>query len=96
MCVGRKPLYGTHGGCKQMAIINGKYYSYESLAQVTQALKTAGFPLKKITANHPNILKNIPKKNLLDTNFLKFEKDSTTKTLGIQWNAISDQFSYTT
>ncbi|XP_049315814.1 uncharacterized protein LOC125779230 [Bactrocera dorsalis] len=70
--------------------------AYESLAQVTKALNTAGFPLKKITANHPNILKDIPKENLLDTNFLKFEKESTTKTLGIQWNAISDQFSYTT
>ncbi|XP_054084877.1 uncharacterized protein LOC105220418 isoform X2 [Zeugodacus cucurbitae] len=63
--------------------------AYESLSQVISALSTAGFPLKII-------LKNIPKGNLLDTHFLIFEKESTTKTLGIQWNAISEQFSYTT
>ncbi|XP_036346150.1 uncharacterized protein LOC118755421 [Rhagoletis pomonella] len=67
----------------------------ESLSQVIQALNSAGFPLKKITANHPEILKNINKDHILDTNFLIFEKESTTKTLGIRWNAISDQFSYT-
>ncbi|XP_017475903.1 PREDICTED: uncharacterized protein LOC108366116 [Rhagoletis zephyria] len=69
--------------------------AYEALSQVIQALNSAGFPLKKITANHPEILKDINKENLLDSNFLIFEKESTTKTLGIQWNAISDKFSYT-
>ncbi|XP_050340167.1 uncharacterized protein LOC126766422 [Bactrocera neohumeralis] len=66
----------------------------ESLSQVIKALNSAGFPLKKITSNHPEIIKNIKKEDLLDTNFLKFETASTTKTLGIQWNAITDQFSY--
>lgn len=47
-----------------------------------------------ITANHPNILKNISKEIFLGINFLKFKKESSTKTLSIQWNAISDQFSY--
>ncbi|XP_036340002.1 uncharacterized protein LOC118749310 [Rhagoletis pomonella] len=67
--------------------------AYEALSQVIQALKSAGFPLKKITANHAEILKDINKESLLDSNFLIFEKES--KTLGIQWNAISDKFSYT-
>ncbi|XP_054083224.1 uncharacterized protein LOC128920268 isoform X1 [Zeugodacus cucurbitae] len=67
----------------------------ESLSQVIKALNSAGFPLKKITSNHPEIIKDIKKEDLLDTDFLKFEKASTTKTLGIQWNAITDQFSYT-
>ncbi|XP_036345547.1 uncharacterized protein LOC118754771, partial [Rhagoletis pomonella] len=42
----------------------------------TQALtqKSAGFPLKKIAANHPNILKDINKEDLLDTNLLEIEK----------------------
>ncbi|XP_036346985.1 uncharacterized protein LOC118756319, partial [Rhagoletis pomonella] len=46
----------------------------QALTQVIQALKSAGFPLKKITANHPYILKDISKEDLLDTNFLEFEK----------------------
>ncbi|XP_017485298.1 PREDICTED: uncharacterized protein LOC108373869 isoform X2 [Rhagoletis zephyria] len=67
----------------------------ESLSQVRQALLSAGFPLKKITANHPDILKTVPIADVLDSQFLEFEKASTTKTLGIQWNAIKDAFSYT-
>ncbi|XP_036342045.1 uncharacterized protein LOC118751347 [Rhagoletis pomonella] len=67
----------------------------ESLLQVIKALKSAGFILKKLTANHPAILEKCPKEYLLDSNFLKFESASTTKTLGIQWNALTDTFSYT-
>ncbi|XP_036322247.1 uncharacterized protein LOC118736259 [Rhagoletis pomonella] len=46
----------------------------ESLSQVIQALNSAGFPVKKITANRPEILKNINADDLLDTHFLEFEK----------------------
>ncbi|XP_004526271.1 uncharacterized protein LOC101457376 [Ceratitis capitata] len=65
-----------------------------SLTQVIEALNSAGFPLKKITANHPKILENIPIAHLLDADFLKFSDTSSTKTLGIRWNALSDTFSY--
>lgn len=66
----------------------------KSLSQVTAALKTAGFPLKKITSNSQEILESVPKENLLDSEFLKFKETSATKTLGMQWNALSDTFSY--
>ncbi|XP_075170155.1 uncharacterized protein LOC142242472, partial [Haematobia irritans] len=65
-----------------------------SLFQLIALLKTASFPLKKITSNSPDILASIPTENLLDSNFLKFQETSSTKTLGIQWNALSDSFSY--
>ncbi|XP_036346477.1 uncharacterized protein LOC118755759 [Rhagoletis pomonella] len=65
-----------------------------SMTQVTDALKSAGFPLKKMTANHKYLLKNIPKPDLLETNFLEFHDSSSTKTLGVTWNARNDEFSY--
>ncbi|XP_075150715.1 uncharacterized protein LOC142224817 [Haematobia irritans] len=67
----------------------------DSLKQVMEALNSAGFPLRKITANHPKILDSIPKNFLLDQDFLKFSYHSYTKTLGITWNALRDCFSYT-
>ncbi|XP_065356268.1 uncharacterized protein LOC135950663 [Calliphora vicina] len=66
----------------------------ESQRQLCTALNSAGFPLKKITANHPLLLEHIPKDNLLNDDFLKFKDSSSTKTLGIRWNAMSDSFSY--
>lgn len=66
----------------------------ESLHQTIEVLKSAGFPLRKITSNCADILESIPAENLLDSEFLKFQETSSTKTLGIQWNALSDSFSY--
>ncbi|XP_046801060.1 uncharacterized protein LOC124418511 [Lucilia cuprina] len=66
----------------------------ESQNQLCSALYSAGFPLKKITANHPRLLEQIPKENLLNDDFLKFDDSSSTKTLGIRWNAMTDTFSY--
>lgn len=66
----------------------------DSLAQVTLALKSAGFLLKKITSNNSEILASVPKENILDSDFLKFKETSMTKTLGIQWDALFDCFSY--
>ncbi|XP_075161620.1 uncharacterized protein LOC142234376 [Haematobia irritans] len=48
----------------------------------------------KITANDPQLLTHLPSEYLYDSDFLKFSETSTTKTLGIKWNAISDTFSY--
>ncbi|XP_036346634.1 uncharacterized protein LOC118755949, partial [Rhagoletis pomonella] len=64
------------------------------LSEVIKTLASAGFPLRKITANNPKILEKIPKSDLLDSDFLKFESTSSTKTLGMRWNALSDTFSY--
>ncbi|XP_067639413.1 uncharacterized protein [Eurosta solidaginis] len=66
-----------------------------SMTQVIEALKSAGFPLRKMSANHPEILKPVPDPDLLDVDFLKFRDSSSTKTLGIQWNALTDTFTYT-
>lgn len=66
----------------------------EAKQQLCATLASAGFPLKKITANHPKLLENIPRENLLCDNFLKFADASSTKTLGIRWNAMTDCFSY--
>lgn len=51
----------------------------DSLAQVTLALKSAGFLLKKITSNNSEILASVPKENILDSDFLKFKETSMTK-----------------
>ncbi|XP_075159708.1 uncharacterized protein LOC142232883 [Haematobia irritans] len=66
----------------------------DSLYQLRALLNSAGFPLKKITSNTPEVLNSVPKDCLLDSNFLKFNETSSAKTLGIQWNALTDQFSY--
>ncbi|XP_073841583.1 uncharacterized protein [Musca autumnalis] len=64
------------------------------LHEVIDLLHSGGFPLKKITSNHPQILLNLPPEDLLSEDFLRLEEVSETKTLGIQWNAISDHFFY--
>lgn len=64
------------------------------LHEVIDLLKSAGFPLKKITSNHPQILLNLPPEDLLSEDFLRLEDVSETKTLGIQWNAKYDYFFY--
>ncbi|XP_036344829.1 uncharacterized protein LOC118754070, partial [Rhagoletis pomonella] len=66
-----------------------------SLTQVNDALKSAGFPLRKITSNHPKILESVPDSEVLDVDFLQFQDTSSTKMLGIKWNALTDSFSYT-
>lgn len=65
-----------------------------SQIELITAIESAGFNLRKWTANHPELLDHIPKEHLLNKDFLKIEEDSSTKTLGIQWNASSDSFSF--
>ncbi|XP_059225279.1 uncharacterized protein LOC131997762 [Stomoxys calcitrans] len=65
-----------------------------NLAELVDLLSSAGFPLKKITANHFDILQTVSREDLLDEDFLKFEDSSETKTLGIRWNAMMDAFYY--
>ncbi|XP_065355015.1 uncharacterized protein LOC135949392 [Calliphora vicina] len=63
-------------------------------SELTKALESAKFPLKKMTANDQSLLKDLPREDLLDEDFLKLDASSTIKTLGIRWNAITDSFYY--
>ena len=63
--------------------------------QLINVLRSAGLPLKKITAINSKLLSHLPKEDLYDSEFLRFQEASTTKTLGIKWNALSDAFTYT-
>ncbi|XP_059217730.1 uncharacterized protein LOC131997951 [Stomoxys calcitrans] len=64
------------------------------ILELIDLLQSAGFPLKKLTANHSTILRDLPPEDLLTEDFLKFEETSDTKMLGIRWNAMTDQFFY--
>ncbi|XP_065357232.1 uncharacterized protein LOC135951499 [Calliphora vicina] len=46
----------------------------------------------KEESNSKDIIADIPLDHLLHEDFLKFEDNSSTKTLGIRWNACSDEF----
>ncbi|XP_075167803.1 uncharacterized protein LOC142239957 [Haematobia irritans] len=72
------------------SLAEAKYY----LLQLIALLDSAGFPLKKLTANHTEILNQMPPEDLLNEDFLKLENTSETKTLGIRWNALTDMFYY--
>lgn len=50
--------------------------------------------MKKITANDRVRLEHVPREDLLDEDFLKFDDKSSIKTLGIRWNAMTDSFYY--
>ncbi|XP_065368746.1 uncharacterized protein LOC135961178 [Calliphora vicina] len=62
--------------------------------QLIKTLKSAGFLLKKITANDAQLLSDLPTEDIYDSDFLRFHETSSTKTLGIKWNAITDTFTY--
>lgn len=78
-------------------ILSGGHTIEDALAaqsDLISALKSAGFPLKKVTANDTELLSHLPPDDLYDSNFLRFHESSATKTLGINWNALTDSFSY--
>lgn len=60
--------------------------------ELIEVLGSAGFVLRKWTANHIRLLEDLPCENLLDADFLKLSDASTTKTLGLRWNAGTDSF----
>lgn len=64
----------------------------ESRLQLSAALTSAGFSMKKWTSNSKTILSDIPSDQLLYEDFLKIDDRSTAKMLGIRWNASSDSF----
>nr|XP_041633544.1 uncharacterized protein LOC121503298 [Drosophila kikkawai] len=63
-----------------------------AIQELQAALTSAGFPLCKWTSNERALLKALPKEHLLSTDFLDLEEVSTTKTLGVRWNATTDEF----
>lgn len=65
-----------------------------SLTNLITVLNSAGFPLKKITANDSSILSHLPPEDLYDLDLLRFCEASSTKTLGLKWNALRDAFCY--
>lgn len=60
--------------------------------ELIKVLQSAGFSLRKWTSNHEYLLKDLPPEHLVDTEFLKLSDSSTTKTLGLRWNAGRDHF----
>ncbi|XP_075151025.1 uncharacterized protein LOC142225133 [Haematobia irritans] len=60
--------------------------------QLISALSSAGFSMRKWTSNDERILQGLPKDHLLAENFLEIDAESKAKTLGIRWNAKSDNF----
>ncbi|XP_075150323.1 uncharacterized protein LOC142224439 [Haematobia irritans] len=64
----------------------------KSRDQLIAALNSAGFSMRKWTSNTKEILSDLLPSQLLSEDFLEFDDRSTTKTLGIRWNASSDSF----
>ncbi|XP_059221144.1 uncharacterized protein LOC131995885 [Stomoxys calcitrans] len=78
-------------------ILSGGFSLQETIDLQTQlitTLKSAGFPLKKMTANNSRLLNHLPPEDMYDLNFLRLDETSSTKTLGVMWNALTDSFSY--
>ncbi|XP_041451549.1 uncharacterized protein LOC121405052 [Drosophila obscura] len=63
-----------------------------AISELRKALDSAGFPLRKWTANHKGVLRDIPVDHLLRADFLELEESSIAKTLGIRWQASADEF----
>ncbi|XP_075152046.1 uncharacterized protein LOC142226066 [Haematobia irritans] len=61
-------------------------------SQLVEALKSAGFSMRKWTSNSKDIISDLPPSDLLCEDFLEFDDRSTAKTLGIRWNASTDSF----
>lgn len=63
---------------------------------LVKILSSAGFLLRKWTSNSDALLQGIPPEHLLDSAFLKLSDSSTTKMLGLRWNAGGDYFYFNT
>ncbi|XP_037813632.1 uncharacterized protein LOC119604835 [Lucilia sericata] len=60
--------------------------------ELIQVLESAGFSLRKWTANNDYLLTDLSPNHLLDAEFLNLSDSCTTKTLGLRWNAGRDNF----
>lgn len=78
-------------------ILSGGHSVEEALQSQNEllcTLKSAGFVLKKNTSNDSRLLSHLAPDDLYDSNLLRFYDTSSTKTLGIHWNALMDSFTY--
>ena len=60
--------------------------------ELISALSSAGFSLRKWTANSKQLLCDLPQEHIYNSDFLEFEDSSLAKPLGIRWNAQADTF----
>ena len=60
--------------------------------QLITSLSTARFELRKWTSNEKSILERLPPSHLVDAQVLSFVEASSSKPLGIRWNASLDSF----
>jgi len=63
-----------------------------AISELHHAFNRTGFPLRKWTANQESILEDIPNEHLLHDDFRNLKSESFAKTLGVRWNATSDEF----
>ncbi|XP_041451287.1 uncharacterized protein LOC121404935 [Drosophila obscura] len=75
-----------------LAGAHSQSHAISAIAELREALDSAGFPLRKWTANHKGVLRDIPVDHLLRADFLELEESSIAKTLGIRWQASADEF----
>lgn len=66
----------------------------KSRNQIIDVLRSAGFSLRKWTANSTPILKDLPLEHLLDKEFLNLSDSCSSKLLGLRWNAGNDFFHF--
>ncbi|XP_075157757.1 uncharacterized protein LOC142231024 [Haematobia irritans] len=64
--------------------------------QLIDILQSAGFELRKWTANDTGLLADIPPEHLLSSSFRCLDDKSIVKTLGVRWNASGDYFYFVT
>ncbi|XP_075162877.1 uncharacterized protein LOC142235510 [Haematobia irritans] len=62
--------------------------------QLTSALDSADFELRKWTSNDPRLLNGLHPDFLLPVNWLDLSEGSSKKTLGIRWNVAADNFTF--
>lgn len=87
-------------------IVNGFYvddciYGADSIEEARQIqnetlsiLRSAGFHLRKWSANHKDLLDAVPEADRESKSLLEFDKQFSVKTLGIQWFPSSDDFNF--
>lgn len=63
-------------------------------SQVIQALRTAGFHLRKWSSNSSEVLESVPDSDRETKSLFDFDGKTAVKTLGVQWSPSNDHFCY--
>ncbi|KAL0820903.1 hypothetical protein ABMA28_005563 [Loxostege sticticalis] len=78
-------VHGTH------SLSEGKTL----IGDLEELLKSGGFNLRKWATNNPELLTNISDKQNSDNNFIfNFKTENMSKTLGLCWSPVEDQFTF--